>query len=172
MRTKEDWDQDIRNITNLIYRKYPELTKYISEIPFNDPGKDEVTTKGLEDYYHSLEELVYEYAKTHGEKVPRKNIEKSTLPGYPLYPPSEDIYSQGKKEMNLNPEDLSKNKSPNEKRRPLNEKDFEDDMSGDDLDVPGSELDDQQESVGSEDEENNYYSLGGDNHEDLEEDKG
>ena len=36
------------------------------------------------------------------------------------------------------------------------------------LDVPGSELDDRQEFVGSEDEENNYWSLGGDNHEDLE----
>jgi len=33
-------------------------------------------------------------------------------------------------------------------------------------------LDDQQESVGSEDEENNYYSLGGDAHNDLEEDNG
>jgi hypothetical protein len=52
-----------------------------------------------------------------------------------------------------------------------NEKDFDDDMSGSDLDVPGSELDDQQESVGSEDEENNYYSLGGDDHNDLEEDR-
>lgn len=37
------------------------------------------------------------------------------------------------------------------------------------LDVPGAELDDQQEDIGSEDEENNYYSLGGDNHLDLEE---
>ncbi len=37
------------------------------------------------------------------------------------------------------------------------------------LDVPGSELDDEQQSVGSEDEENNYWSLGGDNHNDLEE---
>ena len=36
------------------------------------------------------------------------------------------------------------------------------------LDVPGAELDDAQESIGSEDEENNYWSLGGDNHEDLE----
>jgi len=53
-----------------------------------------------------------------------------------------------------------------------NEKDFEDDMSGGDLDIPGSELDDQQESIGSEDEENNYYSLGGDDHNDLDEDKG
>lgn len=34
--------------------------------------------------------------------------------------------------------------------------------TGDDLDVPGSELDDENELRGSEDEENNYYSLGGD----------
>jgi hypothetical protein len=41
----------------------------------------------------------------------------------------------------------------------------------DDLDIPGSELDDANEAIGEEDEENNYYSLGGDNHENLEEDK-
>ncbi len=39
-----------------------------------------------------------------------------------------------------------------------------------DLDVPGSELDDENESIGEEDEENNYYSLGGDRHESQEED--
>ncbi|MBO9571034.1 MAG: hypothetical protein J7497_02320 [Chitinophagaceae bacterium] len=39
-----------------------------------------------------------------------------------------------------------------------------------DLDIPGSELDDQNEELGEEDEENNYYSLGGDNHESLEDD--
>ena len=38
-----------------------------------------------------------------------------------------------------------------------------------DLDVPGSELDDDNEDVGEEDEENNYYSLGGDRHENQEE---
>ena len=53
-----------------------------------------------------------------------------------------------------------------------NEKDFSEDISGDDLDVPGSELDDQQERIGSEDEENNSYSVGGDDHNDLEEEKG
>lgn len=36
------------------------------------------------------------------------------------------------------------------------------------LDVPGAELDDAMENIGAEDEENNYWSLGGDNHEDLE----
>jgi len=172
MKTQEEWDKDIRNITNLIYQKYPELTKYIPEIPFKDSGKDEVTTKSLENYYHSLEELVREYAKTHDGQVPQINSEEAILPGYTPYPPSEDIYNNAKKEMSLNPEDPSKSKTPNADRGHLNEKDFQDDMSGDDLDVPGSELDDQQESVGSEDEENNYYSLGGDNHNDLEEDKG
>lgn len=34
------------------------------------------------------------------------------------------------------------------------------DFSGDDLDVPGAELDDDMENLGSEDEENNYYSRG------------
>ena len=45
------------------------------------------------------------------------------------------------------------------------------DFAGDDLDIPGAELDDEAEMRGSEDEENNSYSLGGDNHEDLEEDR-
>ena len=40
------------------------------------------------------------------------------------------------------------------------------DMSGKDLDIPGSELDDDNEAIGSEDEENNSYSLGGDGLED------
>ena len=39
-----------------------------------------------------------------------------------------------------------------------------------DLDIPGSELDDENEALGEEDEENNYYSLGGDRHESQEED--
>lgn len=40
-----------------------------------------------------------------------------------------------------------------------------------DLDVPGADLDDESEELGEEDEENNYYSLGGDRHENLEEDQ-
>ncbi|MEO5990162.1 MAG: hypothetical protein ABIP68_00880 [Ferruginibacter sp.] len=41
---------------------------------------------------------------------------------------------------------------------PLNEKSMADDVSGSDLDVPGSGLDDADEAIGSEDEENNSYS--------------
>ena len=41
---------------------------------------------------------------------------------------------------------------------------------GANLDIPVVELDDPDEAIGEEDEENNYYSLGGDSHDDLEED--
>jgi hypothetical protein len=44
------------------------------------------------------------------------------------------------------------------------------DQTGEDLDVPGDDLDNPMEDIGEEDEENNYYSLGGDNKEGLEED--
>lgn len=43
-------------------------------------------------------------------------------------------------------------------------------VTGEDLDVPGADADDPNEDIGEEDEENNYYSIGGDNHGNLEED--
>lgn len=92
--------------------------------------------------------------------------------GYPLYPASEDIYNKCKEESDINPEDISKTKDSLEDFGINNEKGFYDDVSGRDLDIPGSELDDEQENIGSEDEENNHYSLGGDDHNDLEESKG
>ena len=93
---------------------------------------------------------------------------KEALVGYPIYPASEDIYSQSQEESEINPEDTSKTKDFTDYSIVNNEKDFSDDMSGSDLDIPGSELDDEQEIIGSEDEENNYYSLGDDDHNDME----
>jgi len=74
------------------------------------------------------------------------------------YPASEDIYNKEKKEQNIDPDD-------NSEIEPV------DKLPGgeDDLDVPGADLDDADEKIGEEDEENNYYSLGGDDHNDLEE---
>ena len=111
-----------------------------------------------------------------------------TLPGYPVYPENEDIYSQLIEEEDIDPENTAIKKAPNEKddieddeESDLDEESYleddedtdpDDDLSGSDLDIPGSELDDDQEDIGNEDEENNYYSLGGDNHNDLEEDQG
>lgn len=42
---------------------------------------------------------------------------------------------------------------------PLNEEGFGEDYSGEDLDVPGAEEDNDDEEIGEEDEENNSYSL-------------
>jgi hypothetical protein len=92
---------------------------------------------------------------------------------YPLYPDSEDIYKKFKKEEDIDPEDISKVKKSGKsgKTRMEVEQETNAGAPGSDLDIPGSELDDEQEITGNEDEENNYYSIGGDDHNDLDEDK-
>ena len=101
------------------------------------------------------------------------NVEKNDTHEYPLYPENEDIYSKYKEEKELDPEDISKIKitSPGDEVDSDIGLEFNEDVIGSDLDIPGSELDDRQEMLGSEDEENNYYSLGGDDHNNLDEDK-
>ena len=98
---------------------------------------------------------------------------KENIDEYLNYPASDDIYNKAHQEQNINPEDISKLKedAKKAKKEGNNEKDFSEDVSGDDLDIPGAELDDEDEVIGSEDEENNYYSIGGDNHNDLDESK-
>ncbi len=66
----------------------------------------------------------------------------------------------------LGPKDLSLDMNDDEQLKHRTEPV---DFTGRDLDIPGAELDDESEAVGSEDEENNSYSIGGDNHENLEE---
>jgi hypothetical protein len=102
------------------------------------------------------------------KKKPEENKKNANLPGYPEYPDNEDIFKKGKEEENIDPEELTNAKKAVKRKK----KDTEEINPGGDLDVPGSELDDEDEKIGSEDEENNYYSLGGDDHEDLDEDKG
>ncbi len=174
MNTKAELEQNIIQITMKIDKEFPELSKYLKEIPFKATHKDKevISIENLKEYYDSLMEMLGEYAKTHKGIDVKQIKEMVDFPGYPLYPPADDIYQRDKLASNVKLNDTSKTKVPNEEPGTMNEKDFKEDMSGDDLDVPGSELDDQMESVGSEDEENNYYSLGGDNHNNLEEDQG
>jgi hypothetical protein len=97
---------------------------------------------------------------------------KEKFPGYPHYPQGQDIYYNDREEQEIDPEDPSKIKSAPENPESLNEKDFEDSQTGEDLDVPGNEADEENLTDTMPDEENNYYSLGGDNHDNLEEDQG
>jgi hypothetical protein len=95
------------------------------------------------------------------------------FPGYPHYPASEDIMNPANHIARV-PVDVE-NLSPAVGAPKLTETPTAEASAstntGEDLDVPGAELDDANEEIGEEDEENNYYSLGGDNHEDLEEDQ-
>lgn len=62
----------------------------------------------------------------------------------------EDLEALGSKDANLS-DDGGDDEQLLERERMV-------DFTGDELDVPGSELDDDQERIGSEDEENNFYS--------------
>lgn len=81
----------------------------------------------------------------------KKNLEELD------YPASEDIYTNEDKLEDIDPEGISGERTiiPDNNN---NEWKQNSDKLGNDLDIPGSELDDQQEEIGSEDEENNFYS--------------
>ena len=100
--------------------------------------------------------------------VPEK--ENNTFPGYPPYPASDDIFNRDK-EVDLNKEFAPQPEFIDDNMHTSNNKQFQKD-SPNDLDIPGADLDDAQEEIGSEDEENNYYSIGGDNHDNLEDNQG
>lgn len=113
-------------------------------------------------------------SKTNQSDIHSVSKKKDALQGYPLYPSSEDIFNNSKAEIELeiDPEDISKNKNPNDISDSNNEKDFLSDVSGGDLDFPDTELDDAQKNAGIEDEENSLYSIGGDDHNNLDENQG
>ena len=115
-----------------------------------------------------------EKLKSNSPDLKSDNTGKDDPNQYPLYPVSEDIYNKFKEEKDLDPEDISKVKKSGRDYDVVSDidKEIDDDLSGSNLDIPGSELDDEQEITGNEDEENNYYSLGGDDHNDLDEDNG
>lgn len=71
----------------------------------------------------------------------------------------EDLEALGPVDLSL---DLGEDEQLKQRTHPV-------DFAGENLDVPGATEDDEREQVGSEDEENNPYSLGGDAHSDLEE---
>ena len=73
----------------------------------------------------------------------------------PVYKEEDDIYNR-EKEVPFGSEDQEVGLSRMSDRNP-----------GDDLDIPGTELDDANENIGEEDEENNYYSLNDEKEDDI-----
>lgn len=109
----------------------------------------------------------------------KKSNNESRFPGYLMYPAIDDIMNRDRKvegdiedliEGNVQAQNSSLNRIDEElelQRQDgdeiLNDRKIPFDFSGSDLDVPGSELDDRLEAIGSEDEENNLYSLNDNN---------
>lgn len=70
MKTADEWDKEIIKITAEINQKYPELSKYLSEMPEQLLPKEDkaVSIKSLEIYHNSLVELLGRYSKNTNKK--------------------------------------------------------------------------------------------------------
>lgn len=68
MKTEKQLNTAILEITMKIKEKFPELSKYILEMPVTIPNMEnpEVNRKALQDYYNSLDILLKDYIKNHG----------------------------------------------------------------------------------------------------------
>jgi hypothetical protein len=123
MNSKIELKKDIIKMTTSIWKNYPELTKYITEMPVHIFENESVNMKNLQDYYNSLEKLNSEYSKTHKMAKDQNDSEKYFYSDLHLYLKSEDIYEQLKEMSAINPGYLSKNKTQNEAPDTKNEKD-------------------------------------------------
>ena len=67
MKTIAEINQKILVKTLAIKDKYPELSKYIEEMPITIPDLEnpEITLKNLNEYYNSLTALEIKYSPTH-----------------------------------------------------------------------------------------------------------
>ncbi len=67
MKTEKELNSDILKLTMTIQDKFPELTKYIAEMPVTIPDTEnpEINIKILKDYYNSLEALLNKYETNH-----------------------------------------------------------------------------------------------------------
>lgn len=63
MKTEKELDSDILQLTMKIKEQYPELSKYILEMPVTIPDmkNPEMSRKVLQDYYNSLEIFLQDY---------------------------------------------------------------------------------------------------------------
>lgn len=67
METEEEINAKILKITMIIQENYPELSKYLNEMPVTIPidKNPKVNVKNLEKYYDSLVELFRNYVAEH-----------------------------------------------------------------------------------------------------------
>lgn len=64
---QQELNKKILDVTNDIRGEYPELEKYLDEMPLNIPNDSDpnITLKNLQAYYDSLVDLVEKYDEEH-----------------------------------------------------------------------------------------------------------
>jgi hypothetical protein len=69
VQTEQDLNEDILQITMTIEDKFPELSKYIGEMPIkiSNTTDCEISLKNLSSYYDSLVSLLENYAPYHSQ---------------------------------------------------------------------------------------------------------
>jgi hypothetical protein len=67
MTNEHELNEKILKITMTIREKYPELSKYIEEMPVTVPDlkHPEITQRNLKEYYDSLEAMLKKYDQEH-----------------------------------------------------------------------------------------------------------
>jgi hypothetical protein len=94
------------------------------------------------------------------------------LDGDSQYDSQTDISPKFEEEQDLTQAQIERFNDENETSAGFSFRGVRKDDIDNDLDVPGAEMDNNDEEIGHEDEENNYYSIGGDDHNSLEEHQG
>lgn len=67
MKTEKELMADISKLTTTIRSEFPELIKFLNEMPETIPNvvSPEITRESLEEYFNSLENLLLKYAPNH-----------------------------------------------------------------------------------------------------------
>jgi hypothetical protein len=134
------------------------------------PGKEDITRGSNNNGKERLEQ--YEPEQVFDDAADNRDMERKIVTGTEADITAEDLEMLEYAEQNMQSDELN--------RASLDSVDGEDDLlneqgtlykntAGSSLDVPGSDADDAAEQIGAEDEENNYYSLGGDEQSALDE---
>lgn len=67
MKTEAELNENILKITTTIRNEFPELIKFLNEMPVTIPieSSPEINIKVLQDYFNSLKDLLKKYAPNH-----------------------------------------------------------------------------------------------------------
>jgi len=171
LRNNEEVDERKKQDTNVTGEAYPGYPTYPASEDIMNPGADVERVDADVENITRTRELTDADMIAGADASPRaegefpmdntdEEDEIGIVPGTEADVTEDDLLALGAIDQDM---DMGEDESLKGKGFPL-------EQTGEDLDVPGQELDDDGEAIGEEDEENNYYSLGGDSKEGLEED--